>query len=149
MTGLNHALTGATVAVLINRPEIALPAALVSHFLVDMIPHWNYRIPGNLKKKYIAMGLDLAMSVAMLVALVIFLKGSILLIIGGGLLGIAPDLMWLPYFITGKPSKMHKKTPLHLMRRFHLHIQWSETDRGLYLELVWFIIVAALLFSLR
>jgi len=95
------------------------------------------------------MSLDLTLSITMLVILTIFLSGSPLLIIGGGLLGIAPDLMWLPYFITGKPSKMHKKTPLHLTRRFHMHIQWSETDKGLYLESVWFLLVATLLFSLR
>jgi hypothetical protein len=36
-----HALTGATIAVLIPNPVLALPLAVGSHFVLDSIPHWQ------------------------------------------------------------------------------------------------------------
>lgn len=36
-----HVAVGAALAVKIGRPELAIPMALVSHFVLDRIPHWN------------------------------------------------------------------------------------------------------------
>lgn len=142
MTGLNHAITGAVVATAIKQPEIALPAAFLSHFVADMIPHWNYRIPAGLRQKHIIMVADLLLSLGLLILLAHYsARVPGWQIFSGGLLGIAPDLMWLPFFLTGKPSKMHKNTPLHLIRRLHLKIQWSETDGGLFVEAAWFCLI--------
>lgn len=142
MTGINHAITGAVVAAAIKRPELALPAALASHFVVDMIPHWNYRVPGNLRTKNVVMLADLCLSLLLLFMLSLSAYHvSAWVVLAGGLLAVAPDFMWLPYFLTGKASKMHKKTPLHLSRRFHMKIQWSETDQGIYVEMIWFVVM--------
>lgn len=149
MTGLNHALTGAVVAAAIKRPEIALPAAFLSHFVVDMIPHWNYRVPGKLRNKHTVMVADLTISLFLLWLLSIssfHVSGWVIFL--AGLLAISPDFMWLPYFITGKPSKMSKQTPLHIARRIHKNIQWSETDGGLYVEAVWFGLMFAAIYYL-
>jgi hypothetical protein len=54
MTGINHAVTGALVAAAINKPALALPAALLSHFAADIIPHWNYRAPRYSARHYVA-----------------------------------------------------------------------------------------------
>lgn len=36
-----HALTGASIAVLIPNPAISIPLAIGSHFILDMVPHWQ------------------------------------------------------------------------------------------------------------
>lgn len=36
-----HSLVGATIAVLIPNPVIAIPVATGSHFVLDAIPHWQ------------------------------------------------------------------------------------------------------------
>lgn len=42
MTATAHALAGAALAAKIANPYIGLPAALVSHFLMDLVPHWDF-----------------------------------------------------------------------------------------------------------
>jgi len=36
-----HVAVGAALAVKIGQPALAIPLALVSHFVLDRIPHWN------------------------------------------------------------------------------------------------------------
>jgi hypothetical protein len=50
MLELPHALVGATIAVLVPNPFIALPLALSSHFIMDLYPHWNPHIGRELKR---------------------------------------------------------------------------------------------------
>jgi hypothetical protein len=41
MTSTAHTLVGGAIASAIPNPTIALPFILVSHFLMDCIPHWD------------------------------------------------------------------------------------------------------------
>ena len=41
MTATAHALIGASLAVKIANPLLGIPLAIASHFLVDLIPHWD------------------------------------------------------------------------------------------------------------
>ena len=41
MTATNHILTGATIALAVNHPAVAIPLAFVSHFAWDAIPHFG------------------------------------------------------------------------------------------------------------
>lgn len=41
MTATAHALIGASLAVNIANPYIGIPVAIISHFLADLIPHWD------------------------------------------------------------------------------------------------------------
>ncbi len=36
-----HSLAGATIAVIVPNPVISIPLAIGSHFVLDMIPHWQ------------------------------------------------------------------------------------------------------------
>lgn len=42
MTSASHALIGATVAYTIPNPSLGLPLAFFSHFIADIIPHWDF-----------------------------------------------------------------------------------------------------------
>jgi hypothetical protein len=41
MTATAHALIGASLAAKIANPLLGIPLAIASHFLVDLIPHWD------------------------------------------------------------------------------------------------------------
>ena len=146
MTGLNHAVTGALVAASINKPILALPAALLSHFAVDMIPHWNYKIKGDLQQ--LAMMMDLTLLLSVLLILSVTVDGSTRLIIAGGFLGILPDAMWLPELLKGKQPKIDGKSLWLRLRRLHSKIQWSETSNGIYVEIVWLMATLFLIYKL-
>ncbi len=41
MTATAHALIGASIAARITNPIIGIPTAIISHFLADLVPHWD------------------------------------------------------------------------------------------------------------
>lgn len=41
MTATAHALIGASIAATIANPVIGIPLAFASHFLADLVPHWD------------------------------------------------------------------------------------------------------------
>jgi hypothetical protein len=50
MLELPHTLVGATIATKIPNPLISLPLAFFSHFLLDLLPHWNPSLYSETKK---------------------------------------------------------------------------------------------------
>jgi hypothetical protein len=55
MTATAHALIGASIATRILNPLIGIPVAIASHFVADLIPHWdagtNHRNKSSLRLK--------------------------------------------------------------------------------------------------
>ncbi len=45
-----HVAVGAAIASKIPNPFISIPATLLSHFILDMTPHWNPHINREIKK---------------------------------------------------------------------------------------------------
>lgn len=41
MTATAHALIGASIATSVTNPILGIPLAIASHFLADLIPHWD------------------------------------------------------------------------------------------------------------
>jgi hypothetical protein len=41
MTATAHALIGASLAVKIANPVFGIPIAIISHFMADLVPHWD------------------------------------------------------------------------------------------------------------
>lgn len=144
MIGLNHAVTGALVAVAIKEPLVAFPAALLSHFVIDAIPHWNYKLPGKPAHQRTVMLADLAASIVFTVILAWIAVDMAWLVIACALLAMLPDAMFLPYLLHGRPSLKDKKSLLYPLRRFHLAIQRSETGPGISIELLWLAIMLQL-----
>jgi hypothetical protein len=150
MTGINHAVTGALIAAAINEPVLALPAALLSHFVLDAVPHWDYKIKPQIARRQVIMLADLALSLALLLILALTVDAKPYLIIIGGLLGILPDAMWLRFFVTGRPSiHGNPKKIINRIRQFHHWIQWSETSWGFFVELAWFPIMLWLIYQVH
>lgn len=42
MTATAHALVGGAIAASVSSPELAIPLAMISHPILDMVPHWDF-----------------------------------------------------------------------------------------------------------
>lgn len=148
MVGVNHVATGVLVAVAIDKPVLALALAFLSHFVIDAIPHWNYKIANNPAYRQLAMAMDLTFSLSLLMILSVSLDASTRLVIACGFLALLPDAMWLPHILQGKKAPKNRNNPLHWLRKFHGWLQWSETSKGAYIEVAWFVITIFLILQL-
>jgi hypothetical protein len=132
MTGLNHAATGIAIALIVKKPEFALPLAFLSHFILDSIPHSIVSLgKKNVFKLYI-IGEALAMVVLTTICMVIFVD-QWLLIGMCALLAFLPDMFW-PFFYNGM---LRDKPFFKNFFAFHQGIQWSETGRGWIVEVLY------------
>ena len=107
-----HALTGGVIAYEIGSPLLSLPLAFLSHFVIDMLPHWNPSLNkekvklGHISKKTktviildCAFGLFLGLWLAFK-KLPNYNQTAVVLL--GCLMGILPDLLEAPYYLLNK-----------------------------------------------
>ena len=108
-----HFLTGAAIVKLVPNPVIGLPLALLSHFVLDMMPHNDFGIkPGASLKSifskenkqrnfFIAvMSIDIILLILSFLWL-LFTSDYYWLVIGGGV-AISPDALEQSLLIFGK-----------------------------------------------
>jgi len=137
MTATNHVLTGALIAAIVRNPVIALPAALLSHFVLDALPHFG--MTSHTTKKFIkVLIVDIVLASSFLFYLILHRPDLWQLLVVCSILAASPDLMWFPRFVqelkTGKTSHM----PFDPITRFHRDIQWFQRPIGLIVEMAWF-----------
>ena len=135
---LVHLLFGAAIGSLVKNVPLALILAFLSHWVVDMIPHFD--IPKISKSKKIILGsTDLILSIILLVRFILYFSPSIYLIIGVFILSLFPDLFFIIEIFTGK--KLLKR----IFFDFHLGIQ-NEFSWGWIVELGFLIAICCFLF---
>lgn len=143
MRAINHALTGATIGLIVANPVAALGAALASHFVLDAIPHHGSK-PSSQTSRWFAVGL--LVDAILCVLLVLFLANNLyavnnpewLIVSVCAFVATAPDLLWIPMYIRalrGQPEP----TPNRFMR-FAKRLQWFERPIGAVVEIMWFIV---------
>ncbi len=136
MRALNHALTGAVIGLTLPVP-IALPLALVSHYVLDGIPHYGSAALDNNKRLFnVTLAIDAALCVVLVMVLAISSPANWLWAAIAAFLATAPDLMWIPTYLRRQNDKAlpeYKGWWIQL----HKKIQWYERPNGLYVELVW------------
>lgn len=120
-----HAILGATIATAIPNPTISLPLAFVSHFILDMVPHWNPHINTEINtygkltnRTFLIIGLDVVLA---LTTTILISKSNPYAYIGS-FLAILPDAVEAPYFIWGWKNKF-----LTIWMKFQKAIQ-SDTN---------------------
>lgn len=146
MTATNHALTGALIGLIITQPAVAIPAALFSHYALDMIPHFGTGLPEkkafktNLFRNY----LIIEAFICFWIVLTLFLRQPAHWWLGAicAFVAAAPDLLSFNRFWTIRAGKPYKQG---LYGRFASRIQWFERPIGAVIEVVW---CAAALFLL-
>lgn len=128
-----HLLTGAAISSTLVSPALSLPAAFLSHFILDALPHleattFTSKKEGQdyypTKKEILYIGLDVL--VGLFALLFLYLKFTNPLILFGAFFAILPDLIdnipWW-YWIRKIPGfrqfhKFHNKIHFDLKREF-------------------------------
>jgi hypothetical protein len=134
LTLTTHGVVGGAIVSLIpTHPVLGLCLAFASHYLLDGIPHWDYRIRSAAlvsvaPMKYdtalltdaITISADAVLGVAL--ALLLFaIRGSIALVACGALAAILPDVLQFAY--TRFPNE-----PLGSLQTFH---RWAHKSKGI------------------
>lgn len=119
MIELPHTIVGAAIAAKVGNPYLALPLALASHFVMDMVPHWN----PHLNKEIAKYGKITTLTIWVLIVDVLLSLGAGLLIgskflpdtnkflvvLACCFLAVLPDVAEAPYFFLNKEWRPMKK----------------------------------------
>lgn len=151
MTAANHMLTGAVIAAAIQQPLLAIPLAMISHFPLDMIPHFGVLASNSSERN------KHPFTLAVVAVDVLLVLGALILIpfafnesVSWWVMALAmfaawlPDLVWLAPFWHDHRGHERSKD-MHWLTHFHRKIQWFEKPVGIIVELVWLVGVIALL----
>lgn len=140
MTLVNHAITGAIIATLIDKPIIALPLAFLSHFALDALPHFGYSDStgfGEALKHKLTFFVKIIIDPILLLVffgMLIYYAPSVWVYLAA-LLAILPDLEWpIAYFGFERRGKQSWRSPIG---NFHWKIQRYERPWGLLVEFGW------------
>ncbi len=62
-----HAVTGATIAIIVPYPIVSIPLSLGSHFLLDTVPHWQETLPPYAQSRatWTRIPIDVALSIGL------------------------------------------------------------------------------------
>lgn len=134
MTTSNHLFAGAVIALTIKQPLLAAPLALMSHFVLDALPHYGHGGPGygglfKFKLTYLIEAFNLV-GIPLLIYL---LWGQSIWVFAAALLALSPDFVWVyRYFWYERYGSL---PPGSRFTRFHHRIQW-ERPWGITVELL-------------
>lgn len=111
MIELPHTIVGAAIAVKIGNPALALPLALVSHFVLDPIPHWNPHLytevkrdgrVSNRSKLFMAGDVILSLAAGLFIASRMLPNTALaFLVLLGAFVSVFPDLIKAPFYLLG------------------------------------------------
>lgn len=154
-----HLVAGAALGQVVGQPVLALIAGFLSHFLLDAVPHWDYRLaslqsnPSDRLDTTMTLNRDFVSDLAkifldLLLGLLAVLFAANLLanwhlsgaLIWGSAGALLPDFLQFAYFRLGWPA-------LKVLQRFHvwIHTDWRLNDRAI-LGPFWQILLVALIF---
>ena len=139
MTATNHALTGAIIGLVVGEPLLALPLALVSHFVCDAIPHFGSRhseatIKTKTFQNYLVV--EVALCFGLVLGLAFFRPDHWLLAAICAFLATSPDLLWINRFRTLRQGRRWRPG---WFSKFAAGIQWFQRPIGAVVEVAWFL----------
>lgn len=147
MTSTNHVMTGAVIAVAVKQPELAIPLAFASHFVLDSIPHFGiYEDDVIRRNRHWLFRTVLSIDIPLMITLLIVIPHLATAIVASWVVfasmaaAILPDSVWVYRFI--REQKTKKWEPGGWYPRFHQAIQWYEHPPGLIIEVAWFVAMA-------
>lgn len=112
MIAAAHAVVGAALAVSVTNPVVGLPLVLGSHFLLDMVPHWDFATNQKKSKKSLFWGAAFDVLLGFFLVLIFFGDYSRSLYFWSMVLvSQLPDWLEAPYMFLGleKPFIWVKK----------------------------------------
>lgn len=103
-----HVALGIAIAAAVPNPIVSIPLAFASHFILDMVPHWNPHLNTETKRyghltntTLLIIGIDLACALL----LTIYLGRKDIVVYIAALVAIMPDLVEAPYYLFGYKNK--------------------------------------------
>ena len=139
MTAINHALTGALIGLVVGQPAVAIPAALVSHFVCDALPHYDSEPKGaRVGQPYFRRYL---LTEAVLCLLLVIILVSVRpvhwqLAVACAFVAASPDLFWINRY---RAISQHRAWKPNAFLRFTDRIQWFAQPIGGVVEVAWFV----------
>lgn len=147
MTATNHALTGAFIGLAVGNPWLAIPAAFVSHFICDAIPHYGKgkNNPGYLRSRFFRnmLVVDACLCCLLVVVLIGLRPEHWLLAAVCAFAATSPDLVWIGKFMAARAGQKIKNG--NYFTRFAAWIQWFQKPAGAVVEVAWAIAMLVLL----
>jgi hypothetical protein len=145
MTATNHALTGAAIGLISGQPLIAIPLAILSHYVLDAIPHYEPKdIDNRLNSHFFRNYLILEVLFCFLIVVVLAVSQPAYWPLAAvcAFLAAAPDFFWINFYLkkrSGQPWRPNKYS------RFAVKIQWFAKPIGAIVEVVWFAVMAGVI----
>ncbi len=147
MIGFNHALSGALVGILMPpQYTVYIPlAAFGLHFVLDVFPHYGRDDTAPVhSKKFNKILITDAILCIVFVALACWLYPDKIFAIGlGAFFAMLPDFLWVFHYYIKVKNKLAK-----LFFAFAEKIQWGERPWGWSLEILYAMIMLAVLVGL-
>ena len=145
-------LVGAAIAVAVRQPLLIVPLTLLSHFVMDMLPHFGVLQSDTPERNNHAVFrlmvvIDTLLCIGLLVALPIFFHEAVTwwIVLLGMLAAWIPDTVWISHFIDDQLNKPRSE-PLWLTK-FHQKIQWFEKPVGIVTELAFGVVAGISIWS--
>ncbi len=113
-----HVAVAAAIATKIPNPFISIPLSFASHFILDMIPHWNPHINREIKKfgkptkksvQIITVDSVFALVFGVFVASRATTNMQFFNIMACSFVGVIPDVVEAPYYFLGKKDEIIEK----------------------------------------
>jgi hypothetical protein len=140
MTAINHALTGTVIGLLVGQPLLAVPLAVGSHYVCDVLPHFGTGLPDKVVLKSDRYRNYLAVETGLCLLLVVGLAGfrpqHWLLAAICAFAAAAPDLLSINKYLAIRRGRRWQ--PGRYVR-FASRIQWFERPIGAVVEVAWFV----------
>ncbi len=146
MTATNHALTGAIIGLTVAQPVSAMVLALLSHFVLDAIPHFKVNQPDEklLKTTWFRNYLVAEAVLCFLLVITIFVVHPTYWFVPAicAFLAAAPDLLSINKYLKTRQGKMWQPG---LYAKFAGGIQWFQRPIGAVVEVIWLIAAVVIL----
>lgn len=130
MTATAHALIGASIAQKIPDPRIGLPLAFLSHFLFDLVPHWDVvyanKVAENRQWAIIKAAIDVLLGVASVALFFRNSEANFWYLTSMVFMAQGPDWLEMPYFFLGLNLPISKQIKQIQSRlHFKMGLPWG------------------------
>lgn len=140
MRAINHALTGTLIGFTVNEPVVAVPVAFLSHFVLDIIPHYGTKLdnPAALRTKNFIRSLyaDAILCGVLIAVLFIIQPINWQLAAICAFAAVSPDLLSINRFIKAVQKKPWRASAFS---KFAKGIQWFQRPVGAIVEIIWLV----------
>ena len=138
MTATHHALTGAAIGLIVGQPILAIPLALVSHFILDAIPHFAFSTDGEkvLRTKLFRNYLIVEALLCFLIVCFLFASQPTNWLLAAicAFVAASPDFLHINKYIKKVRGQEWKQG---WFSKFAVGIQWFQRPIGGVVEVAW------------